>query len=259
MTQRRVAIVMPAYNEASGISMFLEEICTSFRSEGWEPVIGVVNDCSTDQTVQAITRFAERSPCPVTVLSNEVNLGHGPSSVRAWQLGTSFDTEIVLHVDGDGQFHGDDMLRIVSACETADGALGVRTSRSDPWFRRIVTWSLRRYVRVLSGHAITDANTPLRAYRAHVLHRLLKSLPDAPLIPSVYLAAAGMTESLSIVEVDVVSYERRGDTATGSTWGDAKIPFLPSRRLVRFVWQAFGESTRVLRQSRTAGNPNRDI
>jgi glycosyltransferase involved in cell wall biosynthesis len=246
---------MPAYNEASGIAMFLEEICTSFRSEGWEPVIGVVNDCSSDQTVQAIMRFAEHSPCPVTFVSNEVNLGHGPSSVRAWHLGTSFDTEIVLHVDGDGQFHADDMLRIVSACESADGALGVRAKRSDPWFRRIVTWSLRRYVRVLSGHAITDANSPLRAYRTQALHRLLGSLPDAPIVPSVYLAAAGMTESLSIVEVDVVSYERRGESATGSTWGDARVAFLPSRRLVLFVWRAVGESARVLRRIRAQRMP----
>ena len=248
MTLNTVAVVMPAYNEADGIGAFLEEICTSFHAGGWEPVIGVVDDCSTDETVQAVKDFAEHSACRVTVVSNDENRGHGPSSTRAWQIGIDFGTEIVLHVDGDGQFLGSDMLRIIDACDGVDGVLGVRVTRSDPWFRRIVTKSLKLYLRVVSGHSVTDANTPLRAYKAAELVPLLSSLPDAPLIPSVYLAVAAQNASMSIVEIDVASYERRGDTTTGSTWGDTRVPFLPSRRLIRFVGGAITESARVLRR-----------
>lgn len=255
MTHRRVAVVMPAYNEASGIGGFLEEICAAFRSANMEAVIGVVDDCSSDQTRFEVTTFGDSGDCEVSVVSNHENLGHGPSSVRAWHLGLSFETPVVVHVDGDGQFDGDDIVQVAKACLGADGAIGIRAQRTDPWFRRLVTLSLRRYIRVMSGVYVEDANSPMRAYKSTALKPLLASLPESPLIPSVYLSVAGIAQKLNIVGVEVTSHDRRGDTATGSTWGEARLPLIPSRRLVVFVWNAARESFRVLRYLRSRAEP----
>lgn len=255
MTHRRVAVVMPAYNEASGIGGFLEEISADFRSVNMDAVIGVVDDCSTDKTVSEVRSLQASSDCDITVVSNDENVGHGPSSIRAWRLGLSFDTSVVVHVDGDGQFDGADIARVAAACQDADGAVGIRAQRTDPWFRRLVTMSLRRFIRVLSGVNIQDANSPIRAYQSHALEALLASLPEAPLIPSVYLSVATRTQDLNVVELEVTSHDRRGDTATGSTWGEAPLPLIPSRRLVTFVWNAAREGLHVLGSFRSRTNP----
>lgn len=248
MSTNRIAVVMPAYNEADGIEGFLDEIVSTFTAHNLEPVIGVIDDTSTDDTAAVVGRYAERSPHSIQIRSNDTNMGHGPSSIRAWRLGLDFGTDIVVHVDGDGQFDGADIVAIALAARGTDGAIGVRTQRADPWFRRIVTWSLRQYVRALTRFNIRDANTPLRSYAAGPLRQLLDTLPDDPTIPSVYLSVAAKASGLITPEVSVISHNRRGDTSAGSTWGKNTLAFLPSRRLIMFVVHATKECNHTMRQ-----------
>jgi dolichol-phosphate mannosyltransferase len=257
MTYERVAVVMPAYNEADGIVEFLTEIQDTFAEHNLEPVLGIVDDSSTDDTAGVVREFAATSTNEVRIVSNHSNLGHGPSSIRAWQLGLDFGTEAIVHVDGDGQFSATDMVSVARASKGADGAVGIRVSREDPWFRTVVTWSLRRYLRLLSRFDIVDANAPLRAYRAEVLTELLDQLPQMPMIPSVYLSVASRTSSFLVREVDVASRERRGDSADGSTWGKSALAFMPSRRLVTFVLNATMECHRTIGQLRASQTSSR--
>lgn len=60
----------------------------------------------------------------------------------------------------------------------------------------------------------------------------LASLPESPLILSECLCAVGKTRRPNIVEIEVADRDRRGDTATGLTWGEAPLPLIPSRRLM---------------------------
>lgn len=241
-----IAVVMPAYNEADGIAEFLAELDTAFTDAGIPIVIGIVDDCSTDRTREVAETAGASIASPVTVLVNDHNSGHGPTSTRAWRLGLSFGTETVVHVDGDGQFSGIDLVRVARAAQGVDGAVGVRTTRADPWFRRVVTATLRTYVALMIGTRIRDTNTPLRAYRSDRIRELLDALPSSPLVPSVYLSAASVCQDMDIVEIDVESRDRLGDTAVGSTWGKSALSFLPSKRLILFVLNAARESVTTL-------------
>lgn len=217
-------------------------------------VIGVVDDCSSDETAKAVEHVSATLDSPVTVVASDRNSGHGPSSVRAWRLGLSFGTEMIVHVDGDGQFSGHDVARVARASEGFDGALGVRMTRADPWFRRIVTAVLGKYFGLMSGKSVRDPNTPLRVYRAERISELLDVLPPEPLVPSVYLSAVGAIRTMDIVEIDVESRDRRGDSAVGSTWGEPKLAFLPSRRFLLFVLRATRESVATLWKFRRDAN-----
>lgn len=239
---RSVAVVMPAYNEAGGITEFITELHAAFEETPMFIVIGVVDDCSSDETGAEAERAGAATGCPVTVVVNSENSGHGFASVRAWRLGLSLGAEIIVHVDGDGQFSGCDVVRVAMAGKDADGAVGIRITRADPWFRRVVTASLRTYLGLMIGTRIRDVNTPLRMYQADRLSALLDALPESPLIPSVYLSAGAATQGLDIVEVEVTSRDRRGDVAIGSTWGRPALSFLPSKRFAFFVLSAAKES-----------------
>lgn len=243
----RVAIVMPADSEEDGIAEFITELEAAFSNVGVSIVVGIVDDRSSDHTGCVAEATGASIGCPVTVAVNCENSGHGPTSVRAWRLGLSSGVDTIVHVDGDGQFSGSDVVRVFQAGQGVDGALGVRTTRPDPWFRRVVTAALRLYVGLMIGIRIRDANTPLRVFQAERVSELLSVLPESPLIPSIYLSAAGMTMGLNLAEVDVESRDRRGDTAVGSTWGESALSFLPTKRLVLSVISAARESVATLR------------
>jgi dolichol-phosphate mannosyltransferase len=238
----RIAVVMPAFNEAEGIVGFLEEIVQAFQ-EGQVSVL-VVDDASTDGTAATVTAAAERG-LPVRVVVNQPNRGHGPSTLRALRCGLDEGVDVVVAVDGDGQFLGTDIAAVAVRAQ-AEGVPveGCRFDRSDPWFRRLVSGVTRLLVRAASGTNPQDANTPLRAYPATLLQALLDRLSKDLVTPNLIISALLRRDGVTIIEMPVRSLPRRGSTAAGSTWGQ-RVHILPSRRFIMFCWRAFTQWARL--------------
>lgn len=238
-----VIVVMPAWNEAEGITGFLVELASAL--DGLDPRFVVVDDCSTDRTSDAALAAVEQG-VDVTCLVNDVNSGHGPSTMRALRAGLASGADAVVAIDGDGQFVGADVRRVVDALlsGTAQVVEGVRTSRSDAAYRRLTSEVTRGLVWTRSRTLPADANTPLRAYRPAALARLLERVPPDAMTPNLIISALCRRWRIPLVEVPVLSQPRRGASAEGTTWG-ARRASLPSRRFVGFCVKAAGEWVRL--------------
>ena len=182
MRLNHLAVVMPAYNEAVGIPGFVREVHTSLAPLAERLDIVVVNDRSTDATAEVLTELSAEMP-GLRVITAEQNRGHGPTALAAYRAGLELEPDLLVHVDGDGQFHGDDLARLVTATVDtgADVVHGVRTGRTDPWFRRALTGFVGALVAVAARRRIPDVNTPLRAYRPAV------SVRSSPQCPSTHM------------------------------------------------------------------------
>lgn len=234
-----VAVVMPAWNEAEGISGFLRELNDELTR--FDPVFIVVDDCSTDNTADVVRALADTG-VPVELHGNEQNMGHGPSTLRALRLGLDKAPTAVVALDGDGQFVGSDVASVVEKLLTsqADVVEGVRRQRNDPLYRRGVSATTRGMVWVRSGQRPQDANTPLRAYEPDVLNQLLAVLPPEASTPNLLISAICRRSGLRIMEIPVRSIPRRGSDQQGSTWKNRRKS-LPSRRFVDFCTNAARE------------------
>lgn len=231
----KIAIVMPAYNEAEGIYEFISEICESFEFHSLE--IFVVNDLSTDATVEEIERL--KNQAKITILTNSENSGHGRSTLTALRAGLGSGAEFVLSVDGDGQFLGGDLLNVALRLETGqfDIVEGARTNRSDPLFRKLTSFVTRGLVFLRCGVWPIDANTPLRCYEKGALGKLLDTIPAESQIPNLWISFQSRKGRYKISEMRVSSLERRGATSTGTMWGKG-LKFIPSKRFIDFCRQA---------------------
>ena len=238
-----VIVVMPAWNEAEGITGFLVELDAALA--GVDPHFVVVDDCSTDRTTEAVLAAGEKGVY-VTCLVNDVNSGHGPSTMRALRAGLASGADAVVAIDGDGQFTGADVRRVVDALlgGGAEVVEGVRTSRSDAAYRRLTSEATRALVWTRSRALPADANTPLRAYRPAVLVRLLDRVPPEAMTPNLIISALCRRWHVPLTELPVLSRPRRGASAEGTTWG-ARRASLPSRRFLGFCVRAAGEWVRL--------------
>jgi dolichol-phosphate mannosyltransferase len=238
----RVAIVMPAYNEADGIEEFLRELDKELAEHVGLLTIVVVDDCSTDGTLDVVRRTAASLRSTVICEQNDRNRGHGPTAMAAYERGLAEQPDLVVHVDGDGQFEAFDIARVIRHLAAgADAVVGVRQGRTDPWYRSLLSTSLRVYLRAVARIKALDPNCPLRAYRAETLQRLLHSLPADTMIPSVYLSILEHRLRTDLVELPVRSRVRRGVAAIGTAWGPGRAA-IPPRRLIEFVVAAGRES-----------------
>jgi glycosyltransferase involved in cell wall biosynthesis len=92
--ERRVAAVVPAYNEARHVADVIR------RMPGCIDHIFVVDDCSSDGTAQAAEATGDAR---VRVLRNATQLGVGGATVAGWRAALAAGADIAVKIDGDGQ------------------------------------------------------------------------------------------------------------------------------------------------------------
>ncbi|HSP01905.1 MAG TPA: glycosyltransferase family 2 protein [Acidimicrobiales bacterium] len=253
-----VAIAIPAYNEAEGIASFLHEIDEALHGHVDDVTFVVADDCSTDDTVEVLEALRPRLRADLVVESTGTNCGHGPAALAAYRRALDTGADHVIGVDGDGQFLGTDIRRVLVLLEDGgDGVCGVRRFRYDPWFRMSMTRLLRVYIHRVFGVPTRDANCPLRGYRAPLLDELLRWIPDGSLIPNVHLTILAARRGATLVEVDVNHRVRRGESNTGTMFASAgTIGVL--KRLASFSVKALAESWRFRHDLNSGRRPMLD-
>jgi dolichol-phosphate mannosyltransferase len=231
----RVVVAMPAYNEARGVREFLEEVVSAMSPH--DIALVVADDCSTDNTLHVLASL--RLSHPLIVLPAERNLGHGPTTLRALRESLEHKPDVVVAVDGDGQFTGEDMRRLVDLLTSQgfDLVEGVRVGRNDPFFRRVTSWATQTLVQSRIGERPRDANTPLRIYRPPVLEALLQAVPANSITPNLLISALSRVSVLNISEEQVTSVPRRGGNPAGTNWR-GRHASVPSTRFLKFCLQA---------------------
>ena len=239
MTLRHLAVVMPAFNEAEGIRGFIDEIRAAVGPLAETVTFHVADDRSTDTTATVFDDVAD-----VTVEVQPLNRGHGPTALAAYRAGLAAGPEVIVHVDGDGQFHGSDFPRLISALQTegADVVHGVRDGRTDPWYRKALTGAVGVLIAVAAGRRVPDVNTPLRAYRPDALRALVEAIPPDASVPHVHFSLAEARAGFTVRYLRVASIPRRGESTTGTMWGRGATVTLPPKRLRRFVRVALVEA-----------------
>jgi dolichol-phosphate mannosyltransferase len=236
-----LAVAIPAYNEAEGIVGFLEELDRELKPVAREVTFVVVDDCSTDGTLDVLARLGPTLNAELVGLRNDVNAQHGPTLLRAYRAALGTGADVIAQVDGDGQFTGHDLAMIVRATADATIALGVRAQRVDPWFRKLLTRGLRAGLVLLYGVHPADANCPLRAFPAPALSDLLDNVIEDAFVPNVHLSVLALASDRPVIEMTVDHLERRGECTQGTMWGAKRAPLIP-KRLVVFSARAAQET-----------------
>ena len=239
MPLQHLVIVMPAYNEAEGIRGFIDEIRSHVVPIAERVTFVVADDVSTDDTATVLAGIDD-----VEVHTQSANRGHGPTALAAYRAGLALDPDAIVHVDGDGQFLGSDFPRIVSALidNDADVVHGVRSGRTDPWYRRSLTACVGLLVALVAGRRIPDVNTPMRAYRPSALARLLEVMPRDAAIPHVHFSLAERRAGFVVRYLRVRNIPRRGASVSGTMWGKKTSRIaLPPKRLRAFAMAALRE------------------
>ena len=163
----KYSIVIPAYNERARIIATLESVIRTVRAEGWNAEVIVVNDGSTDETVDLVLEFAKKAP-EVRLMQNPRNSGKG-YSVRSGVLHAQ--GEIVMFTDADLSAPIDEASRLFEAIEQgADIAIGSRwleTSRQthrQPLYRQFFGRCFNALTRMVMRLPYADTQCGFKAF-----------------------------------------------------------------------------------------------
>jgi glycosyltransferase involved in cell wall biosynthesis len=166
-THQKLSIVLPAKNEASGLTQLLPTL----RREFTEAEIIIVDDGSSDDTAAICARF------DVICLRHPYSIGNG-AAIKSGARHASGD--VLLFMDADGQHDPNDIKKLLAKLdegfEMAVGARAVDTHAS--MARRIANAIYNRFASYMTGNRIDDLTSGFRAARARHFKRFLYLLPN---------------------------------------------------------------------------------
>jgi len=168
MEAPRVSIILPAYNEARRIPKTMDNILAYLGNSSWSAELIVVDDGSTDDTAEVVTRFAERHG-NVRLVQNRRNRGKG----KAIRDGVFHAVgEVILFADADDSTPIADAEKLLQAIAGgADIAIGSRwVDRTlqiapQPWRRRLNGRLYNLLLRGILGLRFKDTQNGFKAYR----------------------------------------------------------------------------------------------
>lgn len=147
----RLSVVAPMYNEAGGAGALVDEIAAALGGVDHEIVI--VDDCSTDETLQTLKGARARHP-QLRIIAHEANAGQS----RAIQTGVlAARAPVIATLDGDGQNDPADIPALYAALTGAGAtdalamAAGERRRRQDSkakkWASRLANGLRKRLLK----------------------------------------------------------------------------------------------------------------
>lgn len=162
-----IAVLIPALNEEKQLGQVIEAI------PAFVDHLIVVDDGSTDRTVEVAEEKGAR------VISHKSNRGVGAALSTGVKAVLEMDVDILVNIDGDGQFDPADIEKLVqpilegradfvSASRFIDKAYKPKMPRAKYWGNK---W-MSRFISRLTRQKFYDVSCGFRAYSRETLQRL---------------------------------------------------------------------------------------
>ncbi len=166
----KVAILIPAYNEAENVGTVLDQMPAAVCGVGTEVL--VVDDGSRDGTGDVAAEHG------AAVARHVTNRGGGAALRTGYRLMVESGAEVVVTLDADGQHRPDEMERLVKPVldDEVDVAHGSRVlGRADRnhFARELGIVFFNRMVSFITRTHVTDCSNGYRAVRTTVLPQLV--------------------------------------------------------------------------------------
>lgn len=165
----KVAVIIPAYNEAPSISKVVNAIPLEINA-----TIIVVNNGSTDNTVEEATRAG-------AIVLNESRKGYGWACLKGIECAQKDGADILVFMDGDFSDYPSEMSLLIDpiAAGKMDFVLGSRVlgerERGSLTPQQVFgNWLATRMIRIFYGARFSDLG-PFRAIRTDALNSLKMS------------------------------------------------------------------------------------
>ena len=162
-----ISIVLPAKNEAAGLSGLLPRLRAAWR----EAEILVIDDGSSDATAAVCAEHG------VTALRQAYSMGNGAAIKRGARAAQG---DVLVFMDADGQHDPADIARLVAKIEEGfDMAVGARDWSGQAGVGRGLANSFYNWMASrMTGHRVADLTSGFRAVRADKFREFLHLLPN---------------------------------------------------------------------------------
>jgi len=171
-----ITVLIPCYNEEAAIKQVVDDVEAAMRTTAYQYEILLVDDNSTDKTVEIINEIKPLNS-KISLVKRRLNGGSGASR-KTGILHARGD--IIVMLDGDGTYDAADIPKLLSYFPEYDQVNGARTTEEGTYkfLRFSAKWFIRQLAIYLSGYNIPDLNTGLKAFKKDIVMKYMWVIPD---------------------------------------------------------------------------------
>lgn len=204
--QKKILIIVPAYNEEESI----QNVLKSLHAASMPYDIIVINDGSTDATSQLAKEIKN-----TIVIDLPTNIGIGGAVQTGFKYAYRNNYDIVVQFDGDGQHEAKEIIKIVTPiiinntnCVIGSRFLDTTEGFQSTFIRRVGIKVFEYINSILINQKITDNTSGFRAYNRDAIKLFAYDYPmDYPEPEAVIMLGKN---NYSIEEISVLMHERTG-------------------------------------------------
>ena len=226
-------VVLPCFNEQDHVLLEVARITEAMDATGWDYELLVIDDASTDATLEVLRR-AEPDYPRMRILAFQRNGGTG----TARRIGTQTARgDIVVWTDADMSYPNEripELIGILDRNPHYDQVVGARTSEegTHKLLRVPAKFLIRKLAEVLIGQRIPDLNSGLRAMRREVALPYLRLLPPGfSCVTTITLAFLSNQHDIHYLPID---YAKRAGKSKFKFVKDAYRYILQVLRMVMY-------------------------
>ena len=221
---QKLSILIPAYNEASTIHLILDKIRNVKLIDQLEKEIIIVNDCSTDNTKEAIEQYmTNHQELNIQLYNQEINKGKGAAIHKAIELATG---EFLVVQDADLEYDPEEYNILLKPIMQgmADVVYGSRFMGGNP-HRILFFWHsignrfLTRLSNMFTNLNLTDMETCYKMMNTKIAQGLQLKEKRFGFEPEV-TAKLSKVPKIRIYEVGISYYGRTYEEGKKIGWKD---------------------------------------
>ena len=212
MNIKTLSIVIPAYNEGKTVHLILDKIKSVQLAEGIQKEIIIVNDCSKDNTEEAIFHYIDSNPqLQISYYKHEKNQGKGAALHTGIQKAKG---EVLIIQDADLEYDPEEYNLLLKPMLNgfADVVYGSRFMGGNPhrimfFWHSIGNKMLTFLSNALSDLNLTDMETCYKMFKTEIIQQLVLKEKRFGFEPEV-TAKMARVPHIRIYEVGISYYGR---------------------------------------------------
>lgn len=215
---KAISVFFPCYNESKNIENTFNKALPVIKNiaDKWEIIL--VNDGSTDNTLEIINRLKSEHPRDdIVVVNHSHNRGYG----AAFKSGVyAAKYEWITFTDADGQFDFNELNHLldVQSKTNADLVIGYYKQRQVPKYRIWGSSAWQIAVFLLFGLKVKDIDCGFKLFRKKVIDTISPLEAErGPFISSEFLLKSKKA-NFKIVETGVTHFSRQSGSGTGANF-----------------------------------------